>query len=248
MKRSEKFINRTGEVHNTKEGYLISIISYRNNSDCDVKFENGIIVENKEYQELIRGSIKNPFHPSVCGRGYVGVGKYPLKIYIEIGKKWRSVLERSYSNDINRPTYKDVVACEEWHNFQNFAKWHEENFKPHMKDWHLDKDILIKGNKIYGPETCCFVPQEINTLLISCNSKRGDLPIGVARKGENYSATININKKQKWLGAFDTPEEAFEVYKVEKEIYIKQTAEKWKGKITDQVYQALLNYKVEITD
>jgi hypothetical protein len=64
-------------------------------------------------------------------------------------------------------TYQDVFVCEEWHNFQVFAKWFYENYYKILGEiMNLDKDIIKKGNKIYGPEYCAFVPQTINKLLV----------------------------------------------------------------------------------
>ena len=42
--------------------------------------------------------------------------------------------------------------------------------------------------------------------------------------------------------------EAFNAYKQAKESFVKEQANKWKGKIGERAYNALMNYKVEITD
>lgn len=70
------------------------------------------------------------------------------------------------------------------------------------------------------------------------------------RKGGKSCWTARINKfgKEKHLGSFPTQESAFEAYKQAKESYVKEVAEKWKGKIDDKAYQALLQWKIEITD
>lgn len=141
--------------------------------------------------------------------------------------------------------------AEEWHNFQNFAKWFEENYNLEtMEGWYLDKDILIKGNKIYSSETCCFVPQEINSIFTDRKSCRGELPIGVRlmNRCKKFYAIISVYGKQKIIGSYNTPEEAFEAYKTEKEKYIKEVADKWRKLIDTRVYQALYNHQVEITD
>ena len=118
-----------------------------------------------------------------------------------------------------------------------------------MEGWCLDKDILVKGNKVYSPETCCFVPNEINILFTKGNSCRGALPIGVRkRKNGKYLTQITKNSKNIHIGIFNTPEEAFQAYKVAKEDYIKKMADKWRDKISNRAYQALYNYQVEITD
>ena len=117
-------------------------------------------------------------------------------------------------------------------------------------DWVLDKDILVKGNKIYSSETCCFVPPEINGCFTLRTLNRGELPIGVSknRYGLPYKARCGYNGERVLIGNYKTPEEAFQAYKSVKMEEILRLAEKWKGKIDDKVYQALLQWKIEITD
>ena len=50
------------------------------------------------------------------------------------------------------------------------------------------------------------------------------------------------------LGYFETPKEAFKSYKTFKEQYIKQVADEYKDKIPKKLYEAMYNWKVEITD
>lgn len=249
-----KRLNRVGEKHTTKSGCELKIVEYLNNYTCTVEFEDGTLLKNIEYSKIKNRSIKNPNHPSVCGIGYTGQGKYVTSK----NKKrtahylcWRGMITRCYSEKYHKiqPTYKGCIVTSEWHNFQNFAKWFEENYKPEiMQGWQLDKDILIKGNKIYSPETCCFVPQEINNLFPNKPSKRGKYPVGIRKVGNVFQTTTSKNSNLHYLGTFNTPEEAFQAYKTAKEQYIKEVADKWRGKITEQVYNALINYKIEITD
>lgn len=165
---------------------------------------------------------------------------------------WKSVLVRCYRyNSIRRQTYSGCSVCEEWLSYSGFKRWFDENF---VNGYHIDKDILIRGNKVYSPETCCFVPPEINTLLVKCNSKRGNLPIGVSAASKNtrhpYRAVVRKNGKNIMLGYFSTPEEAFMAYKDAKELHIKEMAKKYfnRGLITEKVYNALMRWEVKITD
>lgn len=158
-------------------------------------------------------------------------------------KKWRQMIKRC--GNPKYPTYKDCVICEDWHTFSNYEKWHNEHY---VEGWHLDKDILVKGNKTYSPDTCSFVPKEINNLFIKCGNIRGDLPIGVKR-GSNCKFYAQISKNVKtYLGSYNTLEEAFQAYKVAKEMWIKEVANKYKDKLEPRVYNALMKYEVEITD
>ena len=248
-------MNRIGEKHTTKEGYEVEIIEYFRWNNCTIQFEDYNVYKNIRYSHIKNGEIRNPYHLSVHEIGYFGVGNYKAKINGKTTKhygRWKAILNRCYSKNyhLKKPTYEDCLVDEYWHNFQNFAKWYEENYNPEiMKGWNLDKDILIKGNKVYSPETCCFVPDEINILFTKRQNKRGNCPIGVSlTPSKKYVAYISIDAKRLHLGTFDTSEEAFEIYKDAKEKHIKEIAIKWKSKITFKVYQALMNYQVEITD
>jgi hypothetical protein len=255
--RKGQIKDRVGESFLTNEGYKIKITEYFGSKNVTVKFEDGTLVKNKEYADLIKGRVKNPKHKSVYGIGYFGIGKHTsrhiggnkLKKY----NTWQGMFERCYDKKsyIKHPTYEVCSVAEIWHNYQNFSDWFDKNFKPeYMNNWQLDKDILKKGCKIYSPENCCFVPQEINTLLIKTDSTRGECPIGISKSGKKFKASVKIgfNNKQVYLGTFETIEEAFKAYKTKKEKYIKSVADKYKNKITEETYNALYAYEVEITD
>lgn len=147
-------------------------------------------------------------------------------------------------------SYENCTVCEEWHNFQNFAKWYEENYYE-IKDerMELDKDILIKGNKVYSPETCVFVPSNVNKLFVIHKEKRGGLPLGVTMcsKTGKYTSSLYINgrkiKKHFW-NVID----AFKWYKQQKEQYIKQVANNYKDKIPQTLYETMVCYSVEYHD
>ena len=124
-------------------------------------------------------------------------------------KTWKNMLERCYSNKYKekRPTYLDVTCCDEWLLFTNFAKWFKNNY---VSGYHLDKDLLVKDNIIYGPRTCIFVPKEINLFITLSNNSRGLLPIGVTlHKGRFIS---QIGSKTKNLGTYSTKEEAHQAW------------------------------------
>lgn len=191
---------------------------------------------------------------AVCGVGFLGEGVY--KSYIGKGKLtkpyavWADMLKRGYNSGYkqNHPTYKDVTVCTEWHNFQNFAEWFYENYNSEiMKGWTLDKDIICKDCKVYSPETCCFVPQEINKLFLFTKQNKGLYPTGVSfsKQNKKFLAKIKKHNKSYNLGYYITPEEAFEVYKTAKEKHIKEIAEEWKNLISNKVYEILITYKIQ---
>ena len=171
---------------------------------------------------------------------------------------WSHMIERCFSEKFKNKKicYKDVICCNEWVCYSNFKIFFEQNYyEIEGERMHLDKDILYKGNKIYSPKTCIFVPQRINSLFTKSNALRGNLPIGVKDSRHNKfvaSCAIACNnyKKSKdiHIGTFNTPEEAFNAYKTFKEKYIKQVADEYKDKIPKKLYDAMYNWKVEITD
>lgn len=239
-------LNRVGDE--------VEIIEYYSNRQITLMFKDGTITKNNQFSPIKRGTVKNPNTPSVCGVGFMGQGKYTSKNKGKLNKiyqTWVNVLKRACSKDYKEkyPTYKDVVVCEEWYNFQNFAKWYEDNWKPYMDNtWHLDKDILIKGNKMYSPTTCTFVPDKINTVIQTNKNQRGNLPIGVGKKGNKFITQFTKKGQHVSLGSFNTPEEAFESYKIAKENYVKELGEIFKDKIDSRIYNMMQEYVVKITD
>lgn len=185
----------------------------------------------------------------VCGVGITDIkGMNVTKVY----RLWVNMLTRCYSEKVQerQPTYKGCSVCSEWLTFSNFKSWFDINYKEGM---HLDKDILNRNNKVYCPEFCRFVPQEINLLIIDHAAERGDYPIGVCfeESKQKYRARIRLGtENQKHLGYFNDPISAFNAYKEAKEEFIKLQADKYfdLGLITSEIRDALYAWEVNITD
>lgn len=164
---------------------------------------------------------------------------------------WVNMLKRCYNEASLRvnDTYEDKYVCDVWLDFKHFNDWLKA-YEYRQKGWHLDKDLLVKGNKIYSPETCVFIPGRINSLLIKCDKTRGDLPIGVHfdKARQKYKVTCQNEFDKQWQKRYFTIEEAFDAYKIEKERVIKAVASQYESELDPRAFQALMNYQVEITD
>lgn len=116
-----------------------------------------------------------------------------------------------------------------------------------MKGWALDKDVLISGNRIYGPHTCVFIPRDLNNTFDRSRAKKTDLPLGVnfSKRQKKFQASIGIDSKSVHLGWFDDQDDAHEAYRIAKTNEIRRKAEIFKHVIDPRVYDALLNYRVE---
>ena len=248
-----------GEIKTMNCGEEAKIIKYYGCCDVLVQFKNSGEIIKTNYGNFKNKNVKSHFSPSVLGKGIVG--NEDTKIngkHIESYKIWRSMLNRCYNNEyqIKHPTYIGCSVCDEWLYYPNFKKWYDENYytiKGNIVD--LDKDIIVKNNKIYSPDTCVFVPQNINKLFTKRNKYRGELPIGLSydkKSGGKVRAQITINGTRKSLGLFPNTQkgiqEAFQTYKFSKEKYIKQIADEYKNIIPDKLYKAMYNYEVEIND
>lgn len=242
-------MNRVGEVNKNTQGTLMKIIRFNSNTDIDVQFldDRQYIKEHTTYTNFRSGHIKNPYDKSLFGVGFIGVGQYktrnanthkPTTAY----QAWKGIMERCYQNPIKYPAYYGKCeVCEEWQNYQNFAKWYEENEYTCEGRLHIDKDILHPNCNLYSPDNCLLVPQRINMLFLNKPNKRG-LPNGISKTPNGYSA--NYNKQI--LGTYQTLQEAYSKYADAKETTIKMVAEEYKEIIPNRVYLALCNYKVNI--
>ena len=190
----------------------------------------------------------------ICG---VGINDAPYSTflgYTQEGKqircpfyiKWKSLIQRCYSETnwkqtnkhgyLKNAQYEFCEVVDEWHRFTNFKSWMEK------QDWegkHLDKDILVPENTIYGPDTCMFIPPHINTMLV--DQKAGKYGKGVWRdkRSNIFRAQIRVNGKRTTRGSFATAEEAEELYsKLRREEIIKEA-----NKLSDiKLKNALINY------
>ena len=254
--------NRLHKTKYSNQGCFMKIVKCDDNSNIVVEFQD----EHKarvhtQYHNFVIGSVKNPYHPSVYGIGIIGT-KYPVSINCKKIKEynvWQSMLQRCHSTlyKEKRVAYKDVTCCEEWLNYENFYEWlhSQSNFDKWYKGnrWAVDKDILYKGNKVYSPENCCLIPQNVNCLFLKREAERGKYPIGVYCTEDGFAARCRnpFLDKAVEIGKYSTPENAFYFgYKPYKEDIIKMVAEVEfeAGNITKQCYEAMMNYEVEIDD
>jgi len=226
------------------------IVGYENDKSITVKFDSGEIVKTY-YKSFINGNVKSLYDKSIYGVGYIGVGKYKPR-----SKQyycWASMLGRCYDkNYLNKyPTYQDCTVCEEWNNFQNFGEWYDQNYyEINNEKMCLDKDILIKGNKIYSPNTSVFVPEKINTLFEKGNSSQNYKGVTklIQKKSIKYNARCFNNGGKTYIGTFNNIYDAFEAYKYFKENLFKEIADYYKLYIPINVYKAMYEFNIEITD
>jgi hypothetical protein len=259
----KNYDNRVGMETINKEGYIMKIIAYDSVRSITVEFQDQYKAKvHSSWDNFQSGVIENPYHPNVCNVGITG-NKYSTDSKCREYATWKSMIKRCFDNQEKEKhqTYKDVTCCNEWLLYENFYEWihSQENFNKWKENekWDIDKDILIKGNKIYSSETCCLVPQSINVLFVTHYPHRGNCLIGtyydsnrnqyVARCSNTYDYP---KKTGVFLGRYTTQLEAFNAYKKYKENLIKRIAkdEFAKGNITEQCYNAMINYEVEITD
>lgn len=202
----EEFIQRAKAIHGDKYDY--SKVEYKNSETrvCIIcpahgefwQFPNNHINGKQGCSKCYHESVKKPVYG-------VGINDTDYVFETKDYKIWRNMLERCYCEKTQQkfPTYKGCTVCEEWHLFSNFKKWFHDNY---IEGWELDKDIMIIDNKVYSPDTCCFVPREINSFLRRSGVNKHSC-IYPAGKGK-FRVVLSIDKKHCSLGAFSSFEEA----------------------------------------
>lgn len=201
------------------------VVEIRNSKSVDIQFLNTGTIFTTVGRSLVKGEVQDPFIPILYGIGYIGMGSHGTTgSYTKIYRNWSNMLGRCYSPKmLGYASYgaKGYYVNGEWHNYQNYAQWYLDNSKG-FHDLHLDKDIMVPGNKEYGPDRCKFVPRYINTLLQLNQSQRGIHPIGVQPSpwGTSYKAGMSDKYKilsEKFsLGSYETPEEAHSAWQTAK--------------------------------
>ena len=189
----------------------------------------------------------------VYGVGVYELGEYPAKVngkHNAAYKCWQSMLRRIYDEPFQEkwPTYKGCTVCDDWKNYQTFAKWYWAQKCAGLPKTHLDKDIIKKGNKHYCPEYCSLIPESVNTIFEKQCSVRGKYPAGVTKIDNGYVSRVRARGSRVYLGYYKTPEEAFQAYKVAKEVEVKRVANLHKDYLDSTTYDALMAFKANIED
>ena len=248
-----------GKVCKSKSSGDFKILKYNDSKNVEIQFINTGCETRAQLGNIRNGEVKDPYLPSVYGVGIAGT-KYPSAIVGRNTKEyalWNNMLKRCYSDKSKKkhPTYEGCEVSENFKYYEYFYEWCHKQIgfgaDGNGNSFQLDKDLLVKGNKVYSEDSCVFLPNEINLLLTKRTALRGKYLIGVCldKTNKSFKAQINKNKgKKEHLGLFNTEIEAFNAYKQAKESFIKEQANKWKGKIDERAYNALMNYQVEITD
>ena len=162
----------------------ITILEYLGNSTYKVRFDNTGFETHTRSGNIRIGKVRDLLGPSVAGKGYIGVGPHKSS-YKTDGITRRNPLHILWSSMINRcydekclaynPTYLGCTVCPVWLNFQTFCdsvvtlpgytEWLAEKAGTSEIPYALDKDKLVTGNKMYSPETCCFITIAENIAL-----------------------------------------------------------------------------------
>lgn len=155
-----------GTIHSTSRYGDFKILQYNKWDDIEIYFINTGYSTNAQASNIRNGNIKDLMLPSIFEVGFIGDGVHKSSSNGKITKPyraWSGMMHRCYSEKTQKrqPTYKCCSVDPRWHNFQVFAKWFELNY---VDGFQLDKDIKVKGNKIYSPETCIFVSAKENSM------------------------------------------------------------------------------------
>lgn len=236
-----------GDIFEVKGG-TIEVLRYENREKIYIKHNDlhaHCMWTRKDAIE--KGMVKNPYFKSVEGVGYFGVGRFKTTEGGKLNEEysaWRSMLSRCYNENSRKkyPTYAGCTVHEDWHNFQVFAEWYTRELG-YRRGYHLDKDILFRGNKEYSAKNCCLVPREINGYFSSTPNKNNGLPTGVYKtKYNTFRVEMSLNDNKKRLGTYKTLDSAIYAYSNAKGIRAKQLALENKSNIPYRVFLAIVNW------
>ena len=155
-----------GKIYKSKSSGDFKILKYNDAKDVVIQFLKTGYETSVQLVQVKNGSVKDPYSPSVFGVGVLGT-KYSITISGRNTKEynlWQSMLRRCYSDcsKKQRPTYEGCEVSNNFKSYEYFYEWCHEQIGFSADGFDLDKDLLIKGNKVYSEPTCVFIPKEIN--------------------------------------------------------------------------------------
>lgn len=248
LRISNKNYYENSEFESNNFGKFI-VLNYKSNVNVTIKFVKTGFVTTTTLIQIQKGTVWDKLSPSLCGVGILGE-KYKIKDcfgkFVKEYRVWRSMLTRCYSEDyIKRfPTYDKCEVSNNFKHYEYFYEWCNRQKGFNEDIWHLDKDLLIRDNKLYSEETCVFLPEILNLAIVKPKAK--DLPVGVTRimNSDKFAARISRYNITKNLGTFNDVTTAHNVYCNAKKEYIVELAETYRDKLDARAYLALIEYKV----
>ena len=128
---------------------------------------------------------------------------YGWKNESELNKKiydmWRSMWRRCGYEGY----WIDCKVCDEWIYLSNFVKWIEsepryEDFKKSLKGWSIDKDMKVKNNRLYSPDTCTLVTLSEN--VIERNTRKPSIKKPIIGISSNKIILLKSSKSSRLYG------------------------------------------------
>ena len=244
-----------GKVYKSTSSGDFKVLKYNGYGNVEIQFLKTGYETSATLGNIRNGKVKDPCVPSVYGVGVIGT-KYTSKVNGALTKEyvlWNNMLSRCYSDSYKKryQTYDGCEVSDKFKSYEYFYEWCNKQVGFGVEGFELDKDLLIKGNKVYSEDSCVFIPSEINQLLTKNTASRGKYLIGVCWCNTKKAFVAQVSKskgKREHLGFFKTELEAFNAYKVAKEAFVKEQAGKFKSQIDPRAYNALMNYEVNIDD
>lgn len=228
-------IKNKGDTYISNEGIEWTILEYINSKNITITNEFGDI-RNVEKKQL--KNVKSMNFKSILGIGFRGCSDYDINSISYI--KWVDMLKRCYStkNKLKNITYSNIIVCDEWHNYSNFRDWFDKHY---IEGWDLDKDL--SKSTIYSPDTCCFLPHDINTFLANKQLNNTTGYTGLSFLRGKFQVSLKKYGKPKYIGVYNSKKEAYSAYCIEREKYAKELAIKWKDQLDKDIFLKIYNYK-----
>lgn len=247
-----KLANMEGKIFPTNEYGDLEILDYQNSRHVLVRFLD------TNYQKVVRmdaiynGEVRDYLKPSICGVGIIG-DKYPVavgRVHVREYTIWAGMIHRCYNPLClaRDPTYVGCGVSTNFAYYPYFYEWCHNQIGFNNLGWHMDKDLLFKGNKLYSEDTCVFLPAQINVALTNNTSNRGSYPVGVSFEKNKYRARWQQNGRTFNAGSFDNEMDAFLAYKLHREQYLITLAYQYEPLLDPRAFEALLHYQVDISD
>lgn len=251
MKNNTKVWHKDNDTKDNYYKHLFPVTDKQYNEILRVHEQDGTITD-KQILQIVNAVEFKPdnwqpwYNKKAYERvGYLGADTSDVDYESVSFIKWKNMIQRCYNKKVHKlkPYYMDKNVCIEWQNYQNFKIWFDAHYIPGTKV-DLDKDLLCKESNMYSPETCACLTHYLNTVF----EDRGIKNNIVQNENGTYSASMSVLNKRIDIGVFDTEEEAQQGFIDGKIDYICDLAESCKGKVPDYIYEAMINWKIEITD